>query len=109
MARKKYSEEEKKAAMTLLSDGLSFSDVSNRTGIPANTLLYWSKKTAQGKKRDENACSKINPLLLQMAAGNDLTPFVGKEITRMQPREIYAFLRLLNVKGDLVTTNTIKL
>ena len=44
----------------------------------------------------------INPLLLSMANGNDLSAFVGKEITKMTPREIYKFLELLNVKGRLV-------
>lgn len=51
----------------------------------------------------------INPNLLRLANGNDLTAYVGRDITQMQPREIWDFLRLLNVKGDFKIEQTIHL
>lgn len=44
-----------------------------------------------------------------MADGNDLSAFVGKEICKMTPREIYKFLELLNIKGDLMVVQKIRL
>ena len=71
----------------------------------SSTYTYDPKKANEQRKPN----GEINPLLLNMAQGNDLTPFIGKDITKMQPREIYAFLRLLNIHGTLTTTNTIEL
>lgn len=101
----RYSQEFKDSAVRMYNEIRNAKKVADNLGVSHYAVQSWIKKA--------NECNKpvgdINPLLKNMAQGNDLTPFIGKDITKMQPREIYAFLRLLNIHGTLTTTNTIEL
>lgn len=117
MGRGKYSPEVKKQVLQLVQEGWSIKDIVEMTGVSSTTIDNWKfnrlqKKTLTGKEHAaifaENE-KNINPLLLNLAKGNDLTPFVGKKITEMQPREIFKFLETLNIKGELIIEQKIKL
>lgn len=125
MATNTYTQEFKDKAVMMYIDGKSSQDVGKELGISHMTVQAWVKKSGfetrkRGRhtdfeeKQDAPLSAKqnvslsvpltskktegdINPLLLSMADGNDLSAFVGKEICKMTPREIYKFLELLNI------------
>ena len=108
MARISYPEEKKIEALELLNAGFTSLEVSKQMGISDNTIRRWKQINEQGKKRGYDT-SSINRSLLELAGDNDLSAYVGKEITRMSLREIITFLRLLGVKGKLTIEQTLKL
>lgn len=101
-----YTDEEKAAALGLVKDGLSLREVSQKTGISIGTLSKWSHD--QKVVTNKNHVGTINKSLLALAGDNDLSQYVGREITTMTVREIVTFLRLLGVKGKLTIEQTIK-
>jgi len=101
----RYTQDFKDNAVLMYNEIRNAKKVAERLGVSHYAVQSWIKKANQQNK----PTGEINPLLVNMAQGNDLTPFIGKDITKMQPREIYAFLRLLNIHGTLTTTNTIEL
>lgn len=101
----RYSQEFKDSAVRMYNEIRNAKKVADNLGVSHYAVQSWIKKANEQRKPN----GEINPLLLNMAQGNNLTPFIGKDITKMQPREIYAFLRLLNIHGTLTTTNTIEL
>lgn len=100
----RYTQDFKDKAVLMYNEIRNAKKVAEQLGVSHFAVCSWIKK-ANANKQTEG----INPLLLNMAQGNDLTPFVGKDITKMQPREIYAFLRLLNIHGKITTKTTIDL
>lgn len=100
----RYTQDFKDNAVLMYNEIRNAKKVAERLGVSHFAVCSWIKK-ANANKQIEG----INPLLLNMAQGNDLTPFVGKDITKMQPREIYAFLRLLNIHGKITTKTIIDL
>ena len=111
---KRYTQAEKQEVMRLVDEGYKYKEISEMTGVSTSTIDSW--KYGRYKKRGllitpptQTTGSVINKYLLEMANGNDLTPYIGKDITKMMPREIYAFLRLLNLRGKLTTTSSIEL
>lgn len=100
----RYTQDFKDNAVLMYNEIRNAKKVAERLGVSHFAVCSWIKK-ANANKQIEG----INPLLLNMAQGNDLTPFVGKDITKMQPREIYAFLRLLNIHGKITTKTIINL
>lgn len=134
-----YTQEFKDKAVMLYLEGMNSYQVAEKMGCSHCTVQAWVKDSGfemrtPGKPRKEGKSEKggvskaeetiksdapsvkpnlssdsINPLLLSMADGNDLSAFVGKEICRMSPREIYKFLELLNIKGDLVVVQKVRL
>lgn len=118
MAFVNYTKEFKDKAVEMYIDCQSGREVAKELGISAGTILSWVKAAGFASKKEESAPAEtstkqenpqINPLLLNMAQGNDLTAFVGKDITKMQPREIFKFLELLNIKGTLIVEQKVKL
>ena len=129
MATSTYTQEFKDKAVMMYIDGKSSQDVGRELGISHMTVQAWVKKSGfetrkPGRHTDaeekqvvsmsaplppKKTDGDINPLLLSMADGNDLSAFVGKEICKMTPREIYKFLELLNIKGDLMIVQKIRL
>jgi transposase-like protein len=108
MAAKNYPQETKQEALELLNAGFTSMEVAQQMGISDNTIRRWKQIHEQGKKRGYDT-SSINRSLLELAGDNDLSAYVGKEITRMSLREIITFLRLLGVKGKLTIEQTLKL
>ena len=100
----RYTQDFKDNAVLMYNEIRNAKKVAEQLGVSHFAVCSWIKK-ANANKQTEG----INPLLLNMAQGNDLTPFVGKDITKMQPREIYAFLRLLNIHGKITTKTIIDL
>ena len=100
----RYTQDFKDSAVLMYNEIRNAKKVAEQLGVSHYAVCSWIKK-ANANKQTEG----INPLLLNMAQGNDLTPFVGKDITKMQPREIYAFLRLLNIHGKITTKTIIDL
>lgn len=100
----RYIQDFKDNAVLMYKEIRNAKKVAEQLGVSHFAVCSWIKK-ANANKQTEG----INPLLLNMAQGNDLTPFVGKDITKMQPREIYAFLRLLNIHGKITTKTIIDL
>lgn len=128
MAGVSYPQEFKDKAVMMYIDGKSSADIGKELGCSHMAVQAWVKKSgfetrSRGKRtaveegntslKEQNApkkeCNGINPLLLSMADGNDLSAFIGKEICKMSPREIYKFLELLNIKGDLMVVQRVKL
>lgn len=100
----RYTQDFKDNAVLMYNEIRNAKKVAEQLGVSHFAVCSWIKKTNANKQTEG-----INPLLLNMAQGNDLTPFVGKDITKMQPREIYAFLRLLNIHGKITTKTIIDL
>lgn len=108
MSAKSYPQETKQEALELLNAGFTSMEVAQQMGISDNTIRRWKQINEQGKKRGYDT-SSVNRSLLELAGDNDLSAYVGKEITRMSLREIITFLRLLGVKGKLTIEQTLKL
>lgn len=106
-SRTRYTQDFKDNAVAMYYEIRNAKKVADNLGVSHYAVQSWIKKA--NERKQPQATSDINPLLLSMAQGNDLTPYIGKDITKMQPREIYAFLRLLNIHGKITTTNTIEL
>lgn len=109
MARINYTEEQKHEALELYEQLKNAKAVAELTGIHHQTVCRWVSISKAEKQPKASADKEINPNLLRLAGGNDLTAYVGRDITQMQPREIWDFLRLLNVKGDFKIEQTIHL
>lgn len=105
MAHKHYSKQEISEALSVLRTGATVSEVAALVGASDNTVRRWRRRDLKNGTPEK----KINPLLQQLAAGNDLSRFVGRDITTMQPREIWDFLRAINVKGTIITQQSISL
>lgn len=103
----RYTQEFKDSAVRMYNEIRNAKKVADNLGVSHYAVQSWIKKA--NERKQPQATSDINPLLLSMAQGNDLTPYIGKDITKMLPREIYAFLRLLNIHGKITTTFTIEL
>lgn len=104
-----YTQEQKQEAIELYDQLKNLRQVAELTGIYPSTISRWVNGKNAEKQKLTKADSNINPNLLRLANGNDLTAYVGRDITQMQPREIWDFLRLLNVKGDFKIEQTIHL
>ena len=111
MAQLRYTEEFKERACVLYAELQSSKKVAAILGCSHYAVQQWVKQATKKSAPIPNnrQTDGINPLLLKMANGNDLTPFIGKDITKMQPREIWDFLRAINVKGDIIIEQRIKL
>lgn len=108
-------------AVEMYIDGKTARAIGKELGCSPSSVLTWVKKsgfelreayakpTTKTVPKQTEKNNDINPLLLAMANGNDLSGFVGKEICKMQPREIYKFLELLNIKGELRIEQRVKL
>lgn len=107
MARVNYTEEKRAEVIELLKSGFSKKEVAEKTGLSYGTIRRWCSLDAQNKKRGY-APGEINKSLLELAGDNDLTPYIGKEITKMTVREIITFLRMLGVRGKLTIEQTLK-
>jgi uncharacterized protein YjcR len=116
---KRYKDEDKAEVLRLLAEGYTYKEVAELTGVSLTSIDNWKNGPARKAKREitrtgdaparQSPATGINPLLIKMANGNDLTEFIGKDITKMQPREIFRFLGLINVKGELVISQKIKI
>lgn len=110
MAKIKYTEEFKEEALRAYKELGSAKAAGELMGCSHFAVLQWAKKAKKAASANSVASTgNINPNLLRLANGNDLTAYVGRDITQMQPREIWDFLRLLNVKGDFKIEQTIHL
>lgn len=109
MARIKYTEEQKQEALDLYEQLKNAKAVAELTGIYHQTICRWASAKKAAAQKQLPANKDINPNLLRLVCGNDLTPYIGRDITQMMPREIWDFLRLLNVKGDFKIEQTIHL
>lgn len=129
MATNTYTQEFKDKAVMMYIDGKSSMEIGKELGVSHMSVQAWVKKSGFETRKPGNHSraekiqdiskstplppkkteGDINPLLLSMADGNDLSAFVGKEICKMTPREIYKFLELLNIKGDLMVVQKIRL
>lgn len=106
----KYTEEQKHEALELYEQLKSVREVSTLTGVSIGTISRWINAKKNSAQRQGPLDGKgINPNPLRLANGNDLTAYIGRDVTQMQPREIWDFLRLLNVKGDFKIEQTIHL
>lgn len=110
MKTKNYTKEEIQSALDLHKGGASMRDIAKMLGCGTSTVFGWIKK-ASAPKSDATKVQKerINSLLLNMARGNDLSKWVGRSITSLQPREIYEFLKAINLEGELKVTQTVKI
>lgn len=104
MANVSYTDEQREAALGLLNDGLTMREAAEKTGISVGTLCKWNNS----QKANSKNSGFIHKSLLDLAGDNDLTPYVGREITKMTVREIVTFLRLLGVRGRLTIEQTLK-
>lgn len=119
MKRKVYKDSVRAEVLHLLAEGFTYKEVAELTGVSTSTIDMWKNGPARKGKREitnvgdcparQSPVTDINPLLIKMADGNDLSDFIGKDITKMQPREIFKFLELINVKGELIISQKIKL
>ena len=127
MAFRKITKEFKDSAVEMYIENQNASEVAKELGVSRESLLNWVKaagfevntkprktsscqETASAPQSDiKNEDIQINSLLLNMAQGNDLTPFVGKDITKMNPREIFKFLELLNIEGTITIKQKVRL
>ena len=129
MAKSTYTQEFKDKAVMMYIDGKSSMEIGKELGVSHMSVQAWVKKAGFETRRPgkntgveerqvvsmsaplppRKTDNGINPLLLSMADGNDLSSFVGKEICKMSPREIYKFLELLNIKGDLMVVQKVRL
>lgn len=115
--KKRYTDDKKAEVLHLLAEGYTYKEVAELTGVSTSSIDTWKNGPARKAKRQttrtgdnrQSPATGINPLLIKMANGNDLTEFIGKDITKLQPREIFRFLGLINVKGELVISQKIKL
>ena len=107
MARVDYTEEKRAEVLGLVRSGFSKKEVAEKTGLPYGTICRWCNLDAQNQKRGY-APGEINKSLLELCGDNDITPYIGKEITKMTVREIITFLRLLGVRGKLTIEQTLK-
>lgn len=105
----RYTSEQKREALELYERIESSVVVAERVGCSPGSVMNWVRKARKQEQPVTDQAKDINPLLLKLANGNDLTPFVGKDITQMMPREIWEFLRLINVKGEFKIEQTIHL
>lgn len=122
-----YPQETKDRAVEMYIDGKSAKEVADTVGCSLQAVLTWTReagfdvrpKGGEVKAKDHATtppaknCQKdrkqINPLLLNLAGDNDLTPYIGKEIVKMTPREIFEFLELVGVEGEIVIKQRVKL
>lgn len=119
MKTKEYNDNEKAEVLRLLAEGYTYKEVKELTGVSLSSIDNWKNGPARKAKREttctgneqarQSPATGINPLLIEMANGNDLSEFVGKDITKLQPREIFMFLGLINVKGELTISKKIKI
>ncbi len=106
-----YSYDIKARAVQLYREGAPVSDIAQQLGVNRATIGKWAnnaglwRKRPREKKQDE----PVNPLLLGMANGNDLSAFRGRTLLSLQPREIWDFLRALNIKGDIQCTQVMQI
>ena len=89
----RYTQDFKDNAVLMYKEIRNAKKVAEQLGVSHFAVCSWIKK-ANANKQTEG----INPLLLNMAQGNDLTPFVGKDITKMQPRS--AMQRYISAFAD---------
>lgn len=121
-----YPKETKDKAVEMYIDGKAADTIAAEIGCSNKAVLTWvqnagfetrgrggSRKRTTSINLHATNCTAdskgINPLLLSLAGDNDLTPYIGKEITKMQPREIFRFLELLNIQGKLTLKQTVTL
>lgn len=121
MKTKNYKKDEIHAALELYKEGASLREIAFTLGCGISTIQRWAKKAGLEPRHVQNRPTKVereptkaqkepvNNLLLNMARGNDLSKWVGRPITSLQPREIYEFLRAINLQGELTITNVVKL
>lgn len=113
MKTKQYTKDEIQAALDLHKEGASYREIANTLGCCIATVGDWVKKSKADStpKAVPTQTQKvsINNLLLNMACGNDLSKWVGRSITSLSPREIYEFLKAINLQGELKVTQTIRI
>lgn len=110
-----YPKEMRDQAVELYKKCENMSQVARELGVSDYTVQRWLHKAGIKNYRflalEERTTpanqGDINPLLLSMADGNDLTKWQGRDITTMQPREIYAFLKDINIHGQLFVNQKI--
>lgn len=111
MRTKTYSKNEIQKAIDLHRGGASKSEIARTLGCGYSSVNRWIQGTSQHANAapTEKQQEPINNLLLNMARGNDLSKWSGRPITSLSPREIYDFLKAINVKGELKVTQTISI
>lgn len=116
MKTKNYTKDEIQTALDLHKEGMSQQSIANIIGCGIASVQRWISKASASSDNNENlpapptkAPEPINKLLLNMACGNDLSKWVGRSITSLQPREIYEFLKAINLQGELKSMQTIKI
>ena len=123
-------QETREKAVKMYLDGMASNDVGSELGVNGSSVLSWVRSMGfETRKRFEKTQAKeptaktfavkqpttppakgsINPLLQTLAGDDNLEPYIGKEILKMSPREIFAFLELLGVEGELVIRQKVKL
>ena len=112
-------------------DGKSADAIAKQFGCSGKAVLMWVKDAGfetrgrgTTKKKTESPNIKvfssplkncptdkkaIHPLLLTLAGDNNLAPYIGKEIVKMTPREIFEFLELLGIEGEITIKQKVKL
>lgn len=121
-----FPQETKDKAVEMYIDGKSSKEIASAIGCSLDSVLKWVKdagfetrgrggsvkQTKLPAASSDNCATdkkRINPLLLNLAGDNNLAPYIGKEIVKMTPREIFEFLELIGVEGDLVIRQKIRL
>lgn len=100
----------KEKAYELLDEGYAPREVAAKLGVASQTIYNWkSGREAKESKLSapEAERAAVNPLLSQLAAGNDLSKWAGREVLSLQPRELFALLRALNIEGELTLTQKV--
>ena len=117
--KKPYTEEMREKAYALLDEGYALLDegyapreVAAKLGVAPNTIYTWKcRREAKESKLSAPEAERVavNPLLLQLSAGNDLSKWAGREVLSLQPRELFALLRALNIEGELTLTQKVNI
>lgn len=118
---KQFTKETKDKAVEMYIDGKSAGVIAEEIGCSGKAVLNWVANAGfdtrgRGGCRNQEPPKKgpvdrkqINPLLLNLAGDNNLAPYIGKEIVKMTPREIFEFLELLGIEGEITIKQKVKL
>ena len=110
--KKPYTEEMRTKAHGLLDEGYAPHEVAEILGVTSQTIRNWKHQRKERESKQsapEAERVAVNPLLSQLAAGNDLSKWAGREVLSLQPRELFALLRALNIEGELTLTQKVNI
>lgn len=113
---KRYPKELHQRAIAMYRETGNMSAVARQLNVSDYTVQRWLHKAGIKRYNFLNnelpsekikTESTINPLLKVMAGSNDLSQWQGRDITTLTPREIYDFLRAINLQGELISKTKI--